>query len=336
MMNFQKLLSKGILPLEMKKDVISFFKAIPARDTRKSMGNKIAICRQYVTSILSKGNILEYCLNESYSLLSKGENSRKIGKKGKELSIKAYYLALAPNSQAFSNNETFSLFGKSHKTLCKFASNDCKQACNGHSGNYANTSLIIATMIKTRFLLLFPELFSNKLIKELESLNDIVYASKYKNILLAEQGKELGIIPTIAIRLNAYSDIDFFKLLPELKQFKDFTFYGYTKDIHKAIRNGKEYLTFSYSGNNEKNCRLAYRKGLNVAIPVASKDKLYQTVLNQFDTVDGDEHDYRFLDKENSVVVLKEKVGMKKDKNTDKFIIKSIDEFNRLYNFITR
>jgi len=115
------------------------------------------------------------------------------------------------------------------------------------------------------------------------------------------------------VRLNGFTDIDWDK--PEnyidgqsvFEIFPDVIFYDYTADAEKVRQNrhANLHLTFSYKGNNDKEMVEIIKRGVNVAVIdyPSNKDKWF----NKLPVIDGDKHDFRFLDAEASIVLLKEK-----------------------------
>jgi|TARA_R100000750_G_C2316755_1_gene84718 hypothetical protein len=108
------------------------------------------------------------------------------------------------------------------------------------------------------------------------------------------------------VRLNGFTDIDFskygiFKLFPNVQ------FYDYSADYKRVLNNKYENLhyTFSYKGNNLDECLHLLSKGINIAVIDIPKNQFF----NSYDVnhINGDTHDFRFLDKSNSIVWLSEK-----------------------------
>jgi hypothetical protein len=132
-----------------------------------------------------------------------------------------------------------------------------------------------------------------------------------------------------SVRLNNTSDIspEMFWLEIEGKKknileiFPDVQFYDYTK-VPKRFELTKKYpnydLTFSYSGENEKECKTLLTKGGKVA--VVFKNNLPETFWNK-KVVNGDEYDMRYRDESNVIVGLKFKTVRKKPEKDSKFVI---------------
>jgi hypothetical protein len=108
------------------------------------------------------------------------------------------------------------------------------------------------------------------------------------------------------VRNNGFTDIDFskygiFKLFPNVQ------FYDYSADYKRVLNNKYENLhyTFSYKGNNLDECLHLLSKGINIAVIDIPKNQFF----NSYDVnhINGDTHDFRFLDKNNSIVWLSEK-----------------------------
>ena len=114
---------------------------------------------------------------------------------------------------------------------------------------------------------------------------------------------------TAVIRLNGFSDIDWSK--PEyfvegfclFDLFPEVIFYDYTADYDKALNNefNNYHLTFSYKGNNlkEANSLLVER-----CMSIAAIDVPENKHLKAMRDLQGDVHDFRFLDQKASIVWL--------------------------------
>ena len=98
----------------------------------------------------------------------------------------------------------------------------------------------------------------------------------------------------------------------DLESFDGLQFYDYTKAFNRLKRRPKNYyLTFSLSETNEPQAREALHSGVNVAVPFREKPAKFW----DYPVIDGDTHDYRFLDNQPAVVALKPK-GPAKDDTT--------------------
>lgn len=125
-----------------------------------------------------------------------------------------------------------------------------------------------------------------------------------------------GLLP--AIRLNGTSDIlgkDYLKLI---RSYPDVPFYDYTKVAKRfTIDLPHNYsLTFSRSESNHDKCIEVLRAGGNVAIVF---DKLPE-YWHEWQVINGDEYDARFLDPRNVVVGLSAKGDAKRD--TSGFVVR--------------
>ena len=139
-----------------------------------------------------------------------------------------------------------------------------------------------------------------------------------------------GLIPVV--RLNGTSDIQWEKVLmpgDEMQTifdlFPEVQFYDYTKIAKRLSRPLPDnyYLCLSYSEASkkyERSVTAAWNKGASVVHVVRNEaaKKIYVdgTLFGPHaNIVDGDEHDLRFLDPANSVVVLKAKGQAAKETN---------------------
>jgi len=140
------------------------------------------------------------------------------------------------------------------------------------------------------------------------------------------------------VRLNMLSDIPWYSLCPELfEEHESIAFYDYTKlpfwrsEDYRRVETNLD-LTFSYSGDNEKLCKEALKKGYRVAAVFASADPErvgssggssrttfkevvgtsglvdedgYMSIFGgKWLAIDGDESDYRIDDPKQSIVCL--------------------------------
>lgn len=137
---------------------------------------------------------------------------------------------------------------------------------------------------------------------------------------------------TVMIRDNMASDVDWHRLseihqvdyygefgvFPELSRV---THYNYTKDLKRLLRRrpANDYLTFSRSETNHRQCLHALEAGHNVAVVFSQGPEFYGTKrqyltelpdswkpqgTNQtFRVIDGDAHDFRHLDPQGPVIV---------------------------------
>jgi len=168
----------------------------------------------------------------------------------------------------------------------------------------------IARIIRTILWFKFRDQFKAKLLREIENKAKLL---KSKNI-------------DMAFRPNVFSEIKFEKLFPELFSLCakfNISVYDYVKDIKRITDNpiANYSMTFSLSENNALFIPTALKHGCNIAvvtdIPLnKNKDKSYKFTAPKtltiggvtLNTIDGDQHDARFMDKiDNAFVVLRGK-----------------------------
>jgi len=202
------------------------------------------------------------------ALLSQNFKLKKVGG-GEE---KAIGLALAPHKRAGDwLNEPVN--------FCVGASKDCAKAClegSGHNVIEYNQQIKVCRSVA---LLADPEAFLRLLVHAIERLD-----------------------PKTFIRLNVLSDLPWELIAPWLfEMFADRKFYDYTK-VFGRVPPPNYYLVHSYSGYNANLCKEVMRTGGSVAVvSVREKPKTFWG----FNTINGDEHDIRPIDKPNSIVWLK-------------------------------
>ena len=171
--------------------------------------------------------------------------------------------------------------------VCPFAGK-CSNVCVGENGHFAMKN---GTAYHKQYMntLLFTHergLFFTRLVQDLKQVQKIQ----------DKKGKK------VAVRLNAYSDLNFAKLSKRylkssiFDMFSDLKFYDYTKDVKKFVENNIEnyHLTFSH---DEKGKFFVS----NTAVVFEQLPKTYKGLP----VFDGDITDLRFLDPENHIIGLK-------------------------------
>lgn len=191
--------------------------------------------------------------------------------------------------------------------LCSMAElAECHGPCLNLTGRGKFTNIQNARIRKSKWFIENRQSFMDQLYSDVEKFNKFCEKHKVKP----------------AVRLNGTSDIRW-ELIKDandnniFKAFPDIQFYDYTKIANRKIKDIPNYhLTWSYSGANEKYkgfIKDAKRAGMNIAV-VFRTDKFPRKFLN-WDVINGDKDDLRFLDPPNSIVGLKAKGPAKKDKS---------------------
>jgi hypothetical protein len=224
--------------------------------------------------------------------------------KGEKLGYITLILHLSPHKQ-----NTMGI------NVCPNATTECIEACLNESGRQLIFPAIKAARIrKTDEFLQNRKEFAIRLMQEIE-----FYKKKAKRA-----GME------VVVRLNGTSDINWtklkitdnktiFELLPTVQ------FYDYTKNVQVATRSltlPNYDITFSWSGDNEADCRQLLAVGVNVAVPFQNvkKNEAFCTNFLEHEIIDGDITDLRFLDSKGKVVGLRVK-GIKQKKITSNFLV---------------
>jgi len=226
------------------------------------------------------------------TLLSNGGSNPKTAKKLTGYEFQNYILHLTPSDLSGVN-------------LCPAASRGCRASCLNGAGRGLFNGVQIPRLRKTLYYTLFKSDFLNHLSTEI--------GKKLK------KAKKQGI--DAAFRLNGTSDIPWesLKLKSGLSIFETHTdaiFYDYTKVISRLsrIKGLKNYkLTVSASESNDSDILKALKNGVNAAVVFDMIPKKYLG----FKVIDGDAHDFRFLDptsRRGFVVGLKAKGPAKKDR----------------------
>lgn len=187
-------------------------------------------------------------------------------------------------------------------TVCPMASKGCKSACLNTAGRGRFNSIQESRLRKTLYFILFRDEFMSHLEKEISRIETKT----------SKLGKRL------VLRLNGTSDIvwENIKLKNGINIFQRFInvqFYDYTKIVkrlEKVSQYDNYYVIFSASETNDKDVLKALELNFNVAM-------VFDEIPNQWlgaNVINGDMHDFRFLDVGRGVIVgLKAKGQAKKD-----------------------
>jgi hypothetical protein len=214
-------------------------------------------------------------------------NNAKINK-SKEFGWMTFGLHLAPHTLSGYN-------------VCPHASKGCAEACLNTAGRGRMTNVQEARIKKT---IMFKEGKANFL----HFLQKDIYTAQRK------ADKE-GLKP--CFRLNLTSDIPWEKY-NIIQNNPDVQFYDYTKNYNRAIKfaNNKlpnnYHLTFSRSEDHKLEL-IQYLVNYGVNVAVVFDKELDQGGWENMITLNGDQHDLRFLDKPNRIVALKAKADATKD-----------------------
>jgi hypothetical protein len=139
---------------------------------------------------------------------------------------------------------------------------------------------------------------------------------------LVRLAARLGLKP--AVRLNGTSDIPWERVgalrapyVNIMQMFPDVQFYDYTKRANRRDLPLNYHLTFSLAEGNDADALEALANGMNVAAVFHEPPVMYRlygvTSARDFDVIDGDEHDLRFLDPSGVIVGLKAKGNARHD-----------------------
>lgn len=218
----------------------------------------------------------------------------KTAKSKKEFSsYVSYIMHLSPAFEAY---KELSRIG----TLCPHASPGCIASCLNTAGRGKFDSVQQARLRKSLYYIVFRKEFLLHLNKELTRLEN--KANK--------EGKQL------VIRLNGTSDVPWENIkldgITVIERFPKIQFYDYTKSPMRLfkVQHIKNYsLTFSCAENNWDTCVELIKEGHNIAVVFDSIPETYYG----FKVINGDSHDFRFLDKKGVIVGLSAKGEAKKD-----------------------
>jgi hypothetical protein len=217
------------------------------------------------------------------NLFTKGASNAKTAK-GAELGFENVILHLAPADLSGVMN------------ACPFASAGCRAACLNTSGRGAMKPIQDARIAKTRLFHNDPEAFVARLGSEIVAL-------------VKRAGDK-----TVAVRLNGTSDI-LWENFPYagydnlMLAFPNVQFYDYTKIPNRRNIPANYDLTFSLSESNDRHAIAALARGYRVAVVMDG----HADTWGGYPVVDGDTHDFRFLDPAGVIVALKAKGKARKD-----------------------
>ena len=164
------------------------------------------------------------------------------------------------------------------------------------------------------FAKIYPSVTKSRKAKKDYFVNDQAGFLKQLNheiYLQVKRAKKKGKTPVV--RLNGFTDINWDSISNLIDRWSDFgpnndsvIFYDYTADFNKVLsnRHPNYHLTFSYKGNNMKECaKLAASNKANIAA-IDTPENRTNFAFNGLSAIDGDKHDFRFLDADNSIVWL--------------------------------
>jgi hypothetical protein len=228
-------------------------------------------------------------------LLTPDFANAKTAKNAQFSQYESYILHLSPA------NIGFQFLGRKG-TLCPMASEGCMAACLNTAGRGRFNSIQESRLRKTLYFILFKDLFMSHLEKEISKLE----AKAIKN------GKRL------VVRLNGTSDIQWENIklgqsgLNIFQRFDMVQFYDYTKIVRRLEKGlpSNYYVIFSASESNDSDWNKALSLGYNVAMVFNQIPERY----NNVNVLNGDTHDFRFLDGQRGVIIgLKAKGKAKND-----------------------
>lgn len=226
------------------------------------------------------------------NLLSEGSTNAKPKKTGGNAGLLNYTLYLSPADL-------------SGKNLCPNSTPGCRAACLYTAGRGAMNSVHEARLRRSRLFIENREEFLHQLIEDLERVSVRASRASLKPV----------------VRLNGTSDIPWESVkvpgtnVSIIEAFPNIQFYDYTKSFKRAIRSKQDtswpknyHLTFSRSETTtDEQLASALRAGVSVAVVFDKPQREFPKQIN------GDAHDFRFLDPSGVVVTLTAKGRAKKD-----------------------
>lgn len=195
--------------------------------------------------------------------------------------------------------------------FCPKASKECIASCLNTSGRGIFTNVQKSRLNKRNFYINDRHGFMTQLRTEIHSL--------------LKKSTKLNLTP--CVRLNGTSDIQWENYnYPDTKkslfeEFSNVQWYDYTKITNRSLKNlpTNYHLTYSYSGENQKECLELLKSKNNVS--VVFKNSLPKKLWG-YKVINADDSDLRFLDPKGVVCGLKYKrTKNKPDFSNSKFII---------------
>ena len=235
---------------------------------------------------------------KAIAMMTKENSNPKLAKLGRPIArfYSTLSLSLAPADMAGID-------------LCPMRSAACTAGCLGHNSGHsamgvgAANDRSVMTMVRRARIARTAALFGSDLFTSHNALQSITAEIG----AFVKRCTRRGVLP--AVRMNAFSDIVWEKVWPELfTRFPGVTFYDYTKIPSRMYGElpPNYSLTFSRSENNEGHAIAVLQKTIhNVAIVFGVKNPAdMPTSWNGFRVIDGTADDMRFLDDPNTIVGL--------------------------------
>ncbi len=223
-------------------------------------------------------------MSTSVSLLSAGESNTKVAK-GHALPYTAAILHLSPAD-------------KSGYNTCPYA-DTCAAPCLDSAGRGKFDTTQAARIRKTRWFFEDRAGFMAQLVKDIAALERKA----------ARDGN------TAVVRLNGTSDIGWTRVSCTrdnvtyrnvFECFPNVQFYDYTKVPTRFTQQlpANYHVTFSLGGTNDTNAHAALNAGMNLAVVLRVKKGMpLPATWNGRAVIDGDTHDFRFLDPQGGYIV---------------------------------
>jgi hypothetical protein len=204
--------------------------------------------------------------------------------KGEDLGYLTAVLHLAPHTLA------------GHKSVCPNSTPECRKLCLYNAGRGVFEPVQQARINRTLLYFDSPRHFASLLVDEAFELH--------------AKAKRAGL--QLAVRVNGTSDLPSLARAVARELPPDVQCYDYTKIPRAWAASDRIHYTFSRSETNERDCALALREGVNVAVVFDTKrgDPLplrYVLGGQEAVVIDGDRHDLRFLDPKGVIVGLRAK-----------------------------
>lgn len=178
--------------------------------------------------------------------------------------------------------------------VCPRSTPECRALCLNTAGRGAFNMVQEARLRRTHLYLQDKHAFSHMLVEEIKGLNQRAHRNNMR----------------LAVRVNGTSDLPALarSVVQGVPLDWGVRFYDYTKIPWTWNHAPWLHYTFSHSEKNSLDCVRVLQWGINVAVVFSTKKgqdlpKRWTLLGHEFEVIDGDAHDLRFLDKHKGVIV---------------------------------
>ena len=217
-------------------------------------------------------------------------------------------------------HKTFVLYKKSGeieidgkiKNSCPNKSDACYKYCLDNAGRGSFTSVKLSRLIKTKRYYFNSGKFKDDVANEINRKYKWWSKNKpdWRLAFRCDGTSDLGVGRSISYGVPL--DVNLYDYTKNFNVVKRYIRGDYSKNYH---------ITFSYSGENKKECIEALNMGVNVAVPFIHNIKAMRDLPTSwhpeqfwgYPVISGENSDLRFLDPAPSIVALKPKGSLMRD-----------------------